>query len=70
MMEEQRTPDQPLFSSQTSFLSPTRPHPRDRIQGIEGLPLEVVRDSPTESALSHEVLQPSYLSSFTPSTAR
>jgi len=69
MIEKQRTPNQPLFSGQTLFLSPTRPHPRDRIQGLEGSPLEVARDSPVESALSHEGLQPSYPSSCAPSFA-
>ncbi len=54
MIEKQRTPNQPLFSGQTPFLSPTRPHPRD---------------SPAECALSHELLQPSYLSSCAPSFA-
>ncbi|DBB03480.1 TPA: hypothetical protein ACH3X3_010833 [Trebouxia sp. C0006] len=67
MIEKQRTPNQPLFSGQAPFLSPTRPHPRDRVQGIEGLPLEVARHSPAESALSHEGLQASYLSSCAPS---
>ncbi len=54
MIEKQRTPNQPLFSGQTPFLSPTRPRPRD---------------SPAECALSHELLQPSYLSSCAPSFA-
>ena len=67
MIEKQRPPNQPLFSGQAPFLSPTRPHPRDRVQGIEGLPLEVARHSPAESALSHEGLQASYLSSCAPS---
>ncbi|DBA80831.1 TPA: hypothetical protein ACH3X1_008047 [Trebouxia sp. C0004] len=56
MMEKLGHPNQSLFSGQTSFLSPTRPQPWD---------------SPAESALSHEVLQPSCLSPFAPSfTAR